>query len=111
MNIEEIQTQLLEAADLLKEATADLIHLSVENKAPPPAETAFQGMVRKHLKDNNYSGSDQPWDWIKRTYPNAVSRIHTTFNATLDLARKAVVPGNKYWDCIDAIKALREPTP
>ncbi len=87
---------------------------SLEKEIKPEPETAFQGIVRKRLKDNNYSGSDQPWDWIKGTYPTAVSRIHTTFNSTLELAKEQTC--NCHF-CLQAgnaslrIEALKEPTP
>ncbi len=116
MNIEEIQTQLLEAADLLKEAAANLIHLSVENEAPEPAETGFQGLVRNQvvITTGNDKWLTTPWAEIENGWPSTVSSVHTIFNATLDLAMAAidykVVPLGS-GGSLDKIHALKEPRP
>ncbi len=86
--------------------------------APKPAkETAFQGMVREYLcarfqKDPYETCS---WNHIARVWPEKIPLVRITYNATLDLATKALLieAGTEAitYEHRRAIEALKESKP
>ncbi len=90
MNVAEIQNQLLDAAELLKKATAALY--SVENPdAKPEPETAFRKQVRRFIINTKRSalyGLDWAYLAGNSIYKGDIAALRTFRKAVLDEVEK-----------------------